>query len=154
MNDHELADERIEEFLKNETPLKKKEGQIYSNTAKNFFSKIRALRNRGFSFIQIYKAFEKTGLLPEESNPYSFRQAFVREAAKRDREDELLREIKNEARVLSRENKTTKIHLPAPRTSGVLSASNSTFGSRAGLDVKPDNTFTIRPIDPDDLPDI
>ena len=53
LDDIELANERIEEVLKNETPLRKKGGQVYSIAAKNFFSKIKALRGRGFSFIQI-----------------------------------------------------------------------------------------------------
>jgi len=152
--------------MKNETPLRKKEGQIYSSTAKKFFSKIRALRGRGFSFIQICKAFEKAEILREEPNPYSFRQAFVREAARQDRADELLREIKNdlavekkekiqnEARGLSRENKTTEIYSPAPRTSGLLSTMSRAVGNGTGLEVKPDNTFTIRPIDTGDLPEM
>ena len=166
MNDHELENERIEEFLKNETPLRKKEGQIYSSTAKKFFSKIKTLRGRGFSFFQICEAFEKAGFLPEKPNPYSFRQAFVRESARQDRADELLREIKNdlgvekkekiqsEAHVMSHLKKTTETHSPAPRTSGLLSTMSRAVGNGTGLEVKPDNTFTIRPIDPGDLPEI
>ena len=96
MEDLELANERIEEVLKNETPLRKKEGQVYSIAANNFYHKIKALRSRGFSFVQICGAFEKIGVLSGESNPYSFRQAFVRESTKRERTNELLRELKDD----------------------------------------------------------
>lgn len=105
----ELANERIEEIMQNETPLRKKEGYVYSTAVKSFFSKIRALRSRGFSFIQICGAFEKTGLLPEESNPYSFRQAFIREFVRRDRTNTLLQELKNTITDESLENKPAQV---------------------------------------------
>jgi hypothetical protein len=37
------------------------------------------MRKKGFSFVQICKAYEKSGILPENSRVGSFRQAFQRE---------------------------------------------------------------------------
>lgn len=95
LDDLEFSDERIEEVFEGETPRWKKGGYAYSNAAKRFYGKIRALRDRGFSFIQICDGFEKMGLLATGSKPYSLRQAFFREIARRNRTSELLREIRD-----------------------------------------------------------
>jgi hypothetical protein len=97
LDDIEAANERIEEILQNETPLDRKGGHVHSDTAKKFFGKIKSLRGRGFSFIQLCGAFEKAGLLPEKSNPYSLRQAFFRESARRAKAEELLKAIRDTA---------------------------------------------------------
>lgn len=94
LDDLEFANERIEQVLESEPPCWAKEGCSYAGTVKKFFGKIRALRNRGFSYIQICRAFEKAGLLSADSNPDSFRQAFARESARRDRTNELLMEVR------------------------------------------------------------
>jgi hypothetical protein len=91
----EIVNERIEQAIKNEMPSGEKEGYVYSDTARRFFPKIKSLRRRGFSFIQICRAYEKIGQLPKHSNPYSFRQAFLRELRRRDRNEELLRELRD-----------------------------------------------------------
>jgi hypothetical protein len=95
LDDFEAANERIEEILRNEAPLNRKGGHVHSDTAKKYFSKIKSLRGRGFSFVQLCGAFEKAGLLPEKSNPYSLRQAFLREAARRARAEELLKAVRD-----------------------------------------------------------
>jgi hypothetical protein len=95
LDDLEAANGRIDAAIEHETPLRRKEGRIYSRAAREFFGKIRALRGKGFSFVQICGAFEKAGALPRDSNPYSFRQAFLRELSKRGRAEELLEEVKN-----------------------------------------------------------
>jgi hypothetical protein len=94
LDDFEAANERVEEILRNEAPLNRNGGHVHSDTAKKFFDKIESLRRRGFSFIQLCGAFEKAGILPENSNPYSLRQAFLREAARRAKAEELLAEVK------------------------------------------------------------
>jgi hypothetical protein len=91
----EAANERIDAAIERETPLRRKKGRIYSSAAGEFFGKIKALRGKGFSFVQICGAFEKAGALPRGSNPYSFRQAFLRELSKRGKAEELLKEVKN-----------------------------------------------------------
>jgi hypothetical protein len=95
LDDLEAANERIDAAIEHETPLRRKEGRIYSGAAREFFGKIKALRGKGFSFVQICGAFEKAGALPRDSNPYNFRQAFLRELSKRGRAEELLEEVKN-----------------------------------------------------------
>ena len=97
LDDLRVTSERIEEILRNQTPLNRKGGHVHSGTAKKFFGKIKSLRERGFSFIQLCGAFEKAGILPEESNPYSLRQAFLREKARRAKAEELLKEVKDNA---------------------------------------------------------
>jgi hypothetical protein len=97
LDDFEAASKRVEEILRNETPLNRREGHVHSDTAKKFFGKIKSLRERGFSFIQLCGAFEKAGMLPEKSNPYSLRQAFLRETARRAKAEELLKAVKDTA---------------------------------------------------------
>jgi len=97
LDDFEAASKRVEEILRNETPLNRKGGHVHSDTAKKFFGRIKSLRGRGFSFIQLCAAFEKAGMLPEKSNPYSLRQAFLRETARRDKAEELLKAVKDTA---------------------------------------------------------
>jgi hypothetical protein len=97
LDDFEAANERVEEILRNETPLNRKGGHVHSDTARKYFGKIKSLRGRGFSFIQLCGAFEKAGLLPEKSNPYSLRQAFLREKARRAKAEELLKAVKDAA---------------------------------------------------------
>jgi hypothetical protein len=115
LDDFEAASERVEEILRNETPLNRKGGHIHSDTAKKFFGRIKSLRGRGFSFIQLCAAFEKAGILPEESNPYSLRQAFLREAARRDKAEELLKAVKDTA--------SEEAAAPSPKADMPVSAS-------------------------------
>ena len=129
----------------------------YAKTVVASFEEIQSLRTKGVRFDKICKLFETTGLLPENANIHSLRQAFAREKAKRSKiggheAQETKKRVEVENGVRSREKETTKFHSPAPRTSGVLSVPNRSVGTGAGLEVKPDNTFTIKPIDPDDLP--
>jgi hypothetical protein len=97
LDDFEAMNERIEGILRNVTPLNRKEGHVHSDTAKKFFGRIKSLRERGFSFVQLCGAFEKAGILPDKSNPYSLRQAFLRETARRAKAEELLKAIRDTA---------------------------------------------------------
>jgi hypothetical protein len=91
----EKIDEQIEEALRDEESPKRREGYVYSGATRRFFGKIKALRGRGYSFVQICRAYEKIGQLPKHSNPNVFRQAFLREAERRKREGEILKELKD-----------------------------------------------------------
>jgi hypothetical protein len=117
LDDFEAASERVEEILRNETPLNRKEGHVHSDTAKKFFVKIKSLRERGFSFIQLCGAFEKAGMLPEKSNPYSLRQAFLRERARRAKAEELLKAVKDTA-LEKPAAPSAKANTPAAKTTG------------------------------------
>jgi hypothetical protein len=126
LDDFEAASERVEEILRNETPLNRKGGHVHSDTAKKFFGRIKSLRERGFSFIQLCDAFEKAGILPEKSNPYSLRQAFVRETARRAKAEELLKAVKDTA-FEETASRSPKANIPA--RAGFTKAVGSQSGS-------------------------
>jgi hypothetical protein len=132
LGDFEAASERVEEILRNETPLNRKGGHVHSDTAKKFFGKIKSLRGRGFSFIQLCGAFERAGILPEKSNPYSLRQAFLREAARRAKAEELFKAVKDTA-LEETEARSPKANIPA-RTVFTKAA-----GSQSGSAPTPDD---------------
>jgi DNA-binding transcriptional MerR regulator len=68
-----------------ETPGRQGAAFCYSKAAYAAFSEITALREEGFSMATIHKVMESDGLLPKNSSPYSFRRAFRRESARRER---------------------------------------------------------------------
>ena len=94
--DFEEALEQAGELLVRETPLNRNMNQIYSKTMRSAFENVRKVRADGFGFTQICGAFAEAGLLPRQAHPHSFRQAFYREAKRRDREKELLKRIKDD----------------------------------------------------------
>jgi hypothetical protein len=97
LKDFEEAISRAGDLLVQETPLSRNINRTYSKTVRSAFEKVEKARADGFSFTQISGAFEESGLLPHQAHPHSFRQAFYREAKRRDREKELLRRIKGDA---------------------------------------------------------
>jgi hypothetical protein len=96
-------DERVEEAIRDEKPPRNRGEHFYSDTAKRFFAKMKAFRARGFSFVQICKAYEKIEQLPKHSNPYSLRQAFLRELSRRDQNRELLKAVEGSFHEAERE---------------------------------------------------
>jgi hypothetical protein len=116
MEDFKAANEQLDAAMEHEKPLRRKEGRVYSRTAREFFGKIKAFRGKGFSFVQICGAFEKAEVLPRGSNPYSFRQAFLRELSKRARAGELLEEIKG--RCEAEASLPTEANVPVPARTG------------------------------------
>jgi hypothetical protein len=69
------------------------EARAYSKAMRSVFVKVEKLRSKGFSFVQICAACEKSGILPKNANPYCFRQAFRRERARLLAEGELVKLI-------------------------------------------------------------
>ena len=55
----------------------------YARTVLQAFEEIRMLLGRGISFVRICRSFETTGILPENANVHSFREAFHRECKRR-----------------------------------------------------------------------
>jgi hypothetical protein len=49
----ETVDEQVEKALQDERPPGNKREHAYSDMARCFFAKIKILRSRGFSFVQI-----------------------------------------------------------------------------------------------------
>jgi hypothetical protein len=95
--DFEEAVSRAEELLRRETPNSGNIDRTYSKTMRVMFANVEKARADGFSFTQIREAFMEAWLLPRQAHSHSFRQAFYREAKRRDREKELLRRIKGDA---------------------------------------------------------
>jgi len=87
--------EAIENILEREKPFDKIGERVYSRVIAGAFEKIGFLRGKGFSFVQIFNAFEKTGLLPKNPKYKCFIQAFQREKKRRSKADDLLNLLEN-----------------------------------------------------------
>jgi hypothetical protein len=80
--DYGAAMEQVESILGEDVPQMRKEAQTYSKALRLVFARVENLLTKGFSFVQICAACEKSGILPKNANPYCFRQAFRRERAR------------------------------------------------------------------------
>jgi DNA-binding transcriptional MerR regulator len=115
----------------------------YARAAYLYFDEILELRADGFSLATVCKVLEARGVLPEGADRRSFCRAVRKESARRERAERL------------RMGDTGRRAEKRERTEPSTARSSIDCGeSGAGLRINPDNTFTIRPIDPDDLPDI
>jgi hypothetical protein len=68
-----------DEFLDSAVPY------LYARTVRAAFEQIRSFREKGVSFIRICRSFALSGLLPKNASPHSFRSAYYREAARREK---------------------------------------------------------------------
>ena len=91
--DYGAAMEKAENIMGEEAPLTRKDTRAYSKAIRPVFARVERLRAKGFSFVQICAACEKSGILPKDANPYCFRQAFRRERARLLAEGELAKQI-------------------------------------------------------------
>ena len=141
----------------------------YARTAHTSFEEVEALRLEGYSFITISQEFAVRGLLPQDADPYSFSRAFRREAAKRQRlygskdakketqsagndtRETVAKPAKNDSKPDVKQPQRQEKSNDFPASPATVKEKKS---FRAGLQVNPDNTFVIRPIDPNDLPEI
>jgi DNA-binding transcriptional MerR regulator len=142
-----------EETRKNHAPGRAGEFP-YARAAYSYFDEILELRADGFSLATVRKVLEARGVLPEGADRRSFCRAVRHESARRARAEMSRRkgaasgeEPRNEeARGYAAGRERT-----APPGAAVAYPDGPESG--AGLRINPDNTFTIKPIDPDDLPD-
>jgi hypothetical protein len=79
----EAVDEAVARLLDEENTIGGDGANSYSRTVFSAFEKIRALREKRVSFERICRSFETSGMLPENANLHSFRQAYLRERARR-----------------------------------------------------------------------
>jgi hypothetical protein len=84
-NRAEAAEEAVARLIDEENAIGSPGSDSYSRTVFLFFEKIRSLRERRISFARICRSFEISGMLPENANPHSFRQAYARERARRNK---------------------------------------------------------------------
>ena len=82
-NRAEAAEEAVARLMDEENAIGSPGSDSYSRTVFLAFEKIRSLRERRISFARICRSFEISGMLPENANPHSFRQAYARERARR-----------------------------------------------------------------------
>lgn len=128
----------------------------YAQVIYGYYTEIQELLDDGFTMATVCSYFEKKGVLPDNADKHSFRRALRRETARRKK----ARKPKNLGNKNASEQKeiaTTLTKEPeafTPRVTSDLRELQRVQGKSAkGLEVNPDNTFAIRPIDPDDLPD-
>jgi hypothetical protein len=81
----EAAEEAVTRLIDEENAIASPGADSYSRTVFLAFDKIRALRERRVSFARICGSFEISGMLPENASPHSFRQAYAREMARRNK---------------------------------------------------------------------
>jgi hypothetical protein len=91
--DYGAAMDTAENILGEEVPRTRKEARAYSKVLRSVFPRVERLRSKGFSFVQICAACEKSGILPKNANPHCFRQAFRRERTRLLAEGELAKLI-------------------------------------------------------------
>jgi hypothetical protein len=79
----DAVDEAVMRLLDEENAIDSADLKSYSRTVFLAFEKIRSLREKRISFVRICKSFEVSGMLPENAKPHNFRQAYLREKARR-----------------------------------------------------------------------
>jgi hypothetical protein len=167
---------RAVEWIKTQTPPDS--GNFcrkYAETARAAFDEIKALREEGIGLLAIAKGFESEGMLPQNPDPSTLGRALKREERKRARMasakwapnagnemesgSDATKPLAAKLLPCGSAQKGVKRELFSPelengKGSKTLSIPAKTGIHKTGLQINPDNTFTIRPIDPDDLPDI
>ena len=148
----------LEDIREVEVPGKRGGDFFYAQVIYGYFSEIEKLKAEGFTLTTICKFLEKKGALPADSDPRSFRRAFRREAARRRRATPKEAKINDTAKkeVKAREDvlKNKALEVDAKQKPGFSFAPAKPKSGKPGLQINPDNTFEIAPIDPDDIPDI
>lgn len=133
----------------------------YAETVHSAFDEIKALREQRIGLSVIAKGFESEGMLPQNPDPNALGRALKREERRR-----AARQASNYGNVARKESDARK---PFVRELAQMDTKREPFSAssedgkeiqicavsgKAGLQINPDNTFTIRPIDLDDLPEI
>jgi hypothetical protein len=126
----------------------------YAGAVYACFAEIQGLISEGFTLTTICRFLEKKGVLPVGADTRSFCRAYRRERSRRERP--VMR-------------KKTKVKEASVKNDGAAKLTEATGAkqepgmagkqtppevkSMGGLRLSPDNTFKIKPVDLDDLPD-
>ena len=89
MEKNKIDVESMLAVLKEEEPLAKCSAYTYTRVVQEHFEKICSMKQKRFSYIQIWKALKTLNVPPEYSNAHSFRQAFNREWKRQKGEESL-----------------------------------------------------------------
>jgi DNA-binding transcriptional MerR regulator len=145
----------LEDIRKTEKPGRSGRAFFYAQAIYAHFKEIEELKAEGFTLATIRKFLESKGVLPAGSDTRSFCRAFRREAARR-KQVELKEVNADEVRKNgSKGRDAPKREVQAAgvkQGSGVPSIPTKAHKGKAGVQINPDNTFTISPVDPEDLP--
>jgi hypothetical protein len=133
--------------------IKRRKNVSYSLIARVGYEKIQKLKKDGFSYDIICEVFVENRLLPDSANPKSLCVAFLREKKRRERKamsapnDQDTKENRPGVQAKFPQRATLSSGVPAKPQVVAMTATG-----RTGVEINPDNTFKIRPIDPEDLP--
>ncbi|GHV30577.1 hypothetical protein FACS1894167_11640 [Synergistales bacterium] len=129
---------------------------VYAGAIYRYFEDIRDLKAEGYTFATICKFLEEKNVLPADSDQRSFCRAFRREVARRKRTAKAKKSEGIHGTVISPnkpKGNATKEVSSASAAQGMGFVPTKPMPDKTGLQVNTDNTFNIRPIDLDDLPD-
>lgn len=157
--DEEKSDKRLDiltEIRETEMPGRGGDAFPYAQIIYEYYAEIEELVGEGFALVTICRYFQKKGVLSSDADVHSFRRAFRRENLRRKRggkSNESKRKSSPEKKETAKQQEE-KSHVSKAKEQKGIPVPQSTAKASAALQVHPDNTFVIRPIDPDDLPDI
>lgn len=115
MEKSEIGIESILAVLEEEGPLAKCSANTYTRVVQEHFDKICLMKQKRFSYIQIWKALKSLNVLPEYSNAHSFRQAFNREWKRQKGEESLKAFLKANLKPSAKiQEQGTVAHKPKP----------------------------------------
>jgi hypothetical protein len=147
----------LDEIRAMENPGKRGGEFVYAQVIYACFSEIQKLKAEGFTLTTICKFLERKGTLPAGSDPRSFCRAFRRENIRRKQVASKEGNIRHTAKEIVKTKENALKH----EISGTSAKQEPEIPfvpakpkMNPGVQMNPDNTFKIAPIDPDDLPDI
>jgi len=112
---------------------------VYSKLMRESFESVRKLRAERFKFSDICRAYVKTGVLPTDAEPSSFRKAFRNEAKRRARDIELEKRVTDnratppghDAKGVGKTKNTSDIRISSADTSGLSENTSVSITERA-----------------------
>jgi hypothetical protein len=148
----------LEEIRETEAPGKRGDEFVYARAIYGYFSEIEKLKAEGFTLTTICRFLEKKEILPAGSDPRSFCRAFRRRREAASRKQPMRKEAHTDD--TAKKTVTHKRDVPKHETAGTTAGRKPEVSftparpknTKTGLQINPDNTFEISPIDPEDLP--
>jgi hypothetical protein len=143
----------LDDIRETESPGRRGGEFPYARAVYACFSEIQGLMAEGFTLATICKFLEKKVALPASADTHSFCRAFRRELARRERAKPKERKVK--AGEANKNSVAKSATAPSARREpdNLPPQTPAPVNPRSRLQVNPDNTFVIRPIDRSLLPD-
>jgi hypothetical protein len=150
----EKLPDMLADIRETELPGRRGGASHYAGAVRACFAEIQGLIGEGFTLFTICKYLEKKGVLPPGADARSFCRAFGRERSRRERPTKW-KKAKIKEKSVKNDNTAKMMDATAAKQEPGLSPQQcqSPIKSGARLQINPDNTFKIEPIDLDDLPD-